>query len=139
LKRAQRLRTDLAVCGLRLWVGLNLALGHGLPKLQDQDTFLTDERLRELPWSETLGWASMLSLFGGGLLLAVGLLTRTAAGFLLATLLGAALIALQDAPFVERELALTYAVALLVLLVHGPGTLSVDQTIEKRRRSRSPW
>ena len=125
--------------GLRLWVGLNLALVHGLTKLRDPDSFIAGELVAKFPAPEFSGWFAILAEFAGGILLTLGLLTRTAAGVLLATMLGAAVVALQGAPWTQRELALTYAVCLLVLLVHGPGALSVDEVIQKQRRRRSPW
>lgn len=139
MKRTRRLHTNLAVLGLRLWVGLHLALAHGLPRLKDPDTFLSAEELERFPWSETLGWVALISLFAGGLLLSIGLLTRAAAVVLLVTLLAVAWVALAGSPGLERELALTYAVCLAVVLVHGPGSLSVDEMLDRRRRSRSPW
>lgn len=139
MKRSSRLRTEFAVFCLRLWVGLNFAFGHGLAKLQDPDSFLASELVAKFPSPDLMGWIAIIAEFAGGLLLTIGCFTRTAAGVLLATMLGAALIALQGAPWGERELSLTYAVGLLVLMLHGPGALSVDEMIEKARRRRSPW
>ena len=139
MKRTRRLHTNLAILGLRLWVGLHLTFAHGLPALKDTDTFLSNEVLERFALPELSGWAGMLSALVGGLLLSFGLLTRTAAVFLLITLIGTAWIALDGSASIERELALTYAACLVVVLVHGPGALSVDEMLERKRRSRSPW
>jgi len=82
--------TQVGVLVLRLWVGLNFALAHGLGKARDPEAFLASEAVRAFPLPEVLGWAAILSELGGGALLALGLLTRVSAAFLLATMLGAA-------------------------------------------------
>jgi len=139
VRRGKDPKTEFAVLLLRLWLGLNLAFAHGLDKFRDPDTFLAGGLVQRFPWPDTLGWVAILSEFVGGLLLTFGLLTRTAASFLLATMLGAALVALAGEPWGQRELAFGYALGLVLLLLLGPGALSLDGAIEKRRRSRSPW
>jgi uncharacterized membrane protein YphA (DoxX/SURF4 family) len=77
-----------------------------------------------------------LAHLGGGLLLAVGLLTRVSALFQIPILLGAAFVVYlpegvfsynQDFQFTALVLFL-----LILILLHGPGPLSVDHYLRKR-------
>lgn len=130
---------DFAALLLRLWLGLNLALAHGLPKLSDTQAFLSSETLQSFPLPVLSGWFAMLAEGLGGALLALGLFTRPAAAAVAATMLGAGLVAHAGDPWVAREFALTYAVVALYFLVLGGGVLSADERLRKKRRSRSPW
>ena len=128
-----------ALLALRLWVGLNFAFAHGLGKIRDPQAFLDSAGLQRFPMHEVLGWFAMLSEFAGGLLIAVGLFTRTAAGAIALTMLGAAFVVHAADPWGRKEFALTYAVACLVLIVMGAGHFSLDRWLAARRRRRSPW
>ena len=128
-----------AVVLLRVWIGLDLFFAHGLPRARDTDDFLESEELASFPSSELFGWAALLSLLVGGALLALGLFTRTAASVLLLTMLAAAFMVHGPDPWAEKELALTYAVALLFFVAWGAGDASVDAELQRRKRKRSPW
>jgi putative oxidoreductase len=124
---------------LRLWVGLNFVFSHGLAKARDPELFLSGEGVQAFPMPELLGWVAIASELGGGALLALGLFTRTSAAFLLLTMLGAAFVVHGGDPWIKQEFALTYAVLLFFLLMHGPGDPSLDGWLARRRRRRSPW
>ena len=77
--------------------------------------------------------------FFGGLALVIGLLTRLAALGLAIDMLGAILLVhLAAGFFLPRgyEFALTLLGASVALAVGGPGILSVDETIARRRAAR---
>lgn len=128
-----------AVVVLRVWIGLNLFFAHGLPMARDPEALLESGMLASLPSPELFGWAAILAEVVGGPLLALGLLTRTAASALLLTMLGAAFVAHGSDPWVEKELSLTYAAVLLFFVAYGPGGASVDGELERRRRKSSPF
>ena len=108
--------------------GSALALSHGLGKLEAPAQFILALTKRGFPLPGVFGWAALLSEFaGGGILLALGLLTRPAAGFVLITLTVAAFDIHSGDPFAKRELALAYAVVALTLLIAGPGRFSLDR------------
>jgi putative oxidoreductase len=122
---------DLALLTVRLWFGLVLALAHGQKKITDVGAFAESVARRGVPFPELLGPAAALSEFIGGLLLALGLLTRPAACFVLLTMLVAAFHVHGSDPFAKKELALCFAAAALALLVAGPGTYSLDERIRR--------
>jgi putative oxidoreductase len=129
---------DLAFLVLRLTFGAALALSHGLGKLTAPAQFILALSKRGFPLPELFGWAALLSEFAGGLLLALGLLTRPAAAFVLITLTVAAFDIHSGDPFVKRELALAYAVVALTLLIAGPGRFSLDRPSARAAKSEAP-
>ena len=78
-----------------------------------------------------------LSEFAGGLLLAVGFMTRPAAAAVLSTMAVAFFLAHSGDPFSTRELAFAYGVVALSLLASGAGAYSVDARIARRQRLRA--
>jgi len=127
---------DLALLSLRLAFGGALALTHGRAKLAAPARFLEALAKRDFPLPGFFGWAAILSEFVGGLLLAVGLLTRPAATFVVITLGVAAFDFHSADPFAKRELALAYAVVALSVAIAGPGRYSLDGWLASRSEPR---
>jgi len=125
---------DLALLVLRLGFGAALALTHGRAKLAAPARFIEALAKHDFPLPGFFGWAAILSEFAGGLLLAVGLLTRPAATFVAITLGVAAFDFHSADPFAKRELALAYAVVALSVAIAGPGRYSLDNWIAAFRR-----
>jgi putative oxidoreductase len=117
---------DWGIAVLRLGFGLILALNHGLGKMMALGKFVEGVAAGGMPIPWVLGPAAALSEFLGGLLVAVGLFARPAALFVATTMLVAVLHVHAADPFAKKELALTYAIAALAVLVAGPGKLSID-------------
>lgn len=84
------------------------------------------------PLPALFAWAAALSELGGGLLLAIGLLTRPAALTVLITMLVAAFVRNAGAPFGDRELALLYGIAALLFLLAGAGRYSLDAQLRRK-------
>ena len=74
---------------------------------------------------------SVIKLFIGGLLLALGLFTRGASLFLLATMLNAIFYVHRLDPFEKKEMAILYGIGFLIFLFAGPGRLSLDSFFRK--------
>lgn len=118
--------SDLGLLLLRVFVGLTLAFGHGIGKLPPSERFLAGVAEMGFPLPILFGWAAALSEFAGGVLLALGLLTRPAALFVGITMAVAAFIRQAGDPFAERELALLFGAVAVMLLLTGAGQYSID-------------
>ncbi len=73
-----------------------------------------------------------MSELGGGLLIALGLLTRPASAAIAGTMVVAAFIRHADDGFAKQELALVYLLISLTLLLIGPGRLSLDALLHRK-------
>jgi len=153
--RERATATDYALLLLRM-AGLLLAIGHGWAKVHGFATgaegFIGGVVRLGLPMPVLFAWAAGLSEFVGGLLVAVGLMTRTAAFFAACTMAMAAFVrhrslllfgtwigitsadpeVLQAAGDPER--ALLFLVIMLALMLMGAGRLSLDRKLADRRR-----
>lgn len=124
---------DAGLLILRLFFGLALALAHGLGKVPPSDRFIAGAAEMGFPLPSFFAWASAAAEFGGGLLLAAGLLTRPAALLIAINMVVAAFVRQAGDPFSELELALTYLVASVAILLTGPGRISLDQILRRPR------
>ena len=126
---------DVGLLILRLGFGLALAFGHGLGKLPPSQGFIDTTAGLGFPLPTLFAWAAGLSEFLGGLLLALGLLTRPAGLFVAITLGVAAFVQHAGDPFGDRELALAYFVIGLAFAVMGAGRYALDSAIRDRNPS----
>ena len=128
---------DAALALLRLGIGLMMAFGHGMSKLFQPGHFGPTEQFVQgvskmgFPAPTFFAWCSALAEFIGGLLVAIGLLTRPAAAVLAINMAVAAFITHLHAPVVasqgaSKESALLYLLPALVLLAIGAGRYSFD-------------
>jgi len=118
---------DAGLLLLRLWFGLLMAFGHGWSKLSGLSGFADKVAAMGLPAPTVMATMAALSEFAGGLLLALGLLTRFAGVAVLGTMLVAAFVVHADDPFlIKKEFALAYAAVALALAIAGPGGHSLD-------------
>ncbi len=126
---------DLGLLILRLWFGLEMALMHGLPKLQK---LFSDKNDQFFDFLGIGGTASLsLAVFGElicGILIAVGLFTRLSTIPFMITMLVAAFIVHANDPWGKMAAPLMYVIPALVLLLTGPGKYSLDQWLADRKR-----
>lgn len=125
---------DKALLLVRVLFGLTLALAHGSKKLTGLEAFVASVAKKGILLPELLAPLAMMSEFLGGLLLALGLLTRVAALFVLGTMLVAAVYVHAADPFSKKELALAYAAVALALFFWGAGRHSLDAWLFGRSR-----
>ena len=127
--------TDTGLLILRLGVGLTMAFAHGLGKIPPSQGFI-DGAVggMGLPAPALFAWLAALSEFLGGLLIAVGLLTRPAAVFLAATMAVAFFVTHGGALTGDNsgEMAFIYLVAAVALAFTGAGRFSLDATVSRR-------
>jgi putative oxidoreductase len=131
--RRRRFGNDLGLLLLRLGIGLMMAFSHGYGKFS---RWLAGG---EIQFADPIGLGPGLSLalagsaeFLGGLLLALGLMTRLATLPLAFTMAVAAFVVHAADPFQKQEFALLYLVPCLVLFFTGPGRFSLDEWLRKR-------
>ena len=132
---ARQLDTGLAI--LRIAVGL-VFIAHGGQKLFQFGFAGVTGAFGQMgiPLPGITGPLVAIVEFLGGILLVVGLFTRIAAFLLAVNMLGAMLFVHLSAGFflpAGVEFALTLFLANIAILVMGPGALSLDHSIYRRR------
>ncbi len=120
---------------LRVYAGLALALAHGINKLPPAEGLVNRVAGMGIPAPEMAAWMSGFAEFGGGLLLAAGLLTRPAALLVAMNMLVVSFMAHAGDPFGRRELPLFFLFAAIAFLLAGSGRFSLDALIHGRRRT----
>ena len=119
---------------LRLLTGAGIGY-HGYQKLfqSDMSQLIAGVGKMGFPHPEIFAWAAALSEFLGGILIALGLFTRTAALFVFCTMAVAAFVALAKDPLQAKELALAYLTISGALVFMGGGGLSFDAIFFKKK------
>jgi putative oxidoreductase len=136
------LPADVGRLVLRLVAGLTIALLHGLGKVPPAAGFV--DRIGEmgLPFPVFFAWLAAIGEFGGGLLLAAGLLTRPAALLLVGHFAVVVSMAHAGDPVGERELAVLFGAISFFYLLAGAGRFSLDGLLRRRlveaKESRKP-
>lgn len=124
---------DLALTVLRVFIGLTMAFSHGLGKIPPDEMLIGGVSALGFPAPELFAWLAGLAEFAGGVLLALGLLTRPAAAFVMITMLVAAFGAHAADPFAKKEMALLYLFTSLFFVLHGAGRWSMDHLLTKKK------
>ena len=131
--RLEHPAAHLGLAVLRVTAGVSLAVAHGFDKVPPPPGLVAAVRGMGFPAPEAFAWCAALAEAVGGLLLAVGFLTRPAA-FAVAFTMGVALFGMHwGDPWAKQELAALYGAAALCLLFAGPGRLSVDALLRDDR------
>lgn len=117
---------EIAVTVLRVFVGLSMALAHGMGKIPVNDQFVDGVRQLGLPFPVVMAWAAAFSEFVGGLLLAAGLCTRLGALSIAMTMAVAAFVVHAADPYQNKEMAFLYFVIALFFVVRGGSRYSLD-------------
>lgn len=126
------LSNEISITLLRVFAGLAMALTHGFGKIPPPEMLVGGISSMGLPAPELFAWMAALAEFAGGILLAMGLMTRPAALFLASTMLVAGFIVHGSDPFNVKEMAFLYLVIYLVFFTRGAGRWSLDYLISKK-------
>ncbi len=131
---------DVGLLVLRVGMGVMFML-HGFPKLMGGPELWTRiggaTAAVGMDFAPTfMGFMAAMGEFGGGLLLALGLLTRPACILLGITMVVAAMMHMQNGDGFNRySHALEAAILFFSLLLIGPGKLSLDEMWYRGRSS----
>ena len=123
--------TSLGLLVLRVAAGASLAINHGWVKFHDPDfksKFFGMIGGMGLPASNALAWAAIGAELVGGVLLALGFLTRVSA-FMIMCVMGVALWKVHipsHQGFAGMELPVLYGGIAVAFLLGGAGRFSVD-------------
>jgi len=123
--------SQLGLAILRVVAGLSMAFAHGLDKLPPPDGFVKLVRGLGLPAPEWLAWAAGMTEFLGGLLLAVGLMTRPAGALMAITMAVAVFGYHAGDPYNKAELATLYAAIALCFAFSGSGRFGLDRIVNR--------
>ena len=116
---------------LRIFAGVAMALGHGLGKIPPAEGLIERAASLGFPAPSFFAWVAALSEFGGGILLAIGLLTRLSGFFIALTMLVALVGVHGSDPFPAQEKALLYLFIAIAFTIKGSGDWSVDSYLRK--------
>lgn len=127
---------DIAIEALRIYLGISLLI-KGIKFFLDPEQASQYMDMTKLPFFEFLSIHVIAIVhIAGGLLLAIGLITRIAALIQVPILLGAVFFVHLQQGFFSRGQDLEYVILVLILLlvftVYGGGQLSVDHILERR-------
>lgn len=117
---------------LRVITGLSLALAHGIGKIPPSERFVENVARLGFPIPELFAWAAGWAELLGGLLLALGLLTRPASLFILITMCVAVLMHHAEDPYATKEKAILFGGVALAFLFIGSGKLGLDAVLRRK-------
>jgi putative oxidoreductase len=124
---------DAGLLLLRVAAGLALALLHGIGKIPPGQGFVGHVGGLGFPVSATAwAWAAAFAEFGGGLLLAIGLLTRPVAALVALHFVFVVFVAHAGDAISDRELPLFFLFTALLFTLVGAGRYAVDALITRR-------
>lgn len=125
-------RTDAGLLVLRLFAGLALALLHGIGKVPPSEGFVGMVGGMGMPAPALFAWLAGLAELVGGLLLAIGLLTRPAAIVVAIHFVFVVFLAHAGDAIGDRELGLFFLATAVLFALAGPGRYSVDAALGRR-------
>ncbi|HTL30509.1 MAG TPA: DoxX family protein [Tepidisphaeraceae bacterium] len=133
---------DLGLLVTRLGFGAYIAL-HGYGKLVHDDgiyimpKFIEGVQALHFPAPMLFAWMATLTELVGGLLIAIGFMTRPMAFALVFNMCVASFLAMKDAPWFDpaggtsKELPLLYLMFFILLLLIGSGRFAVEAFLRK--------
>jgi putative oxidoreductase len=121
---------EISLTLLRISAGLLMAFLHGIGKVPPSEKFIGGVTALGFPAPELFAWAAGLTELVGGILLAIGFLTRPTALLFSFTMFVAAFGVHLNDPWGDKELSLIYLVIGLVFVTRGSGKISVDHLIK---------
>jgi putative oxidoreductase len=127
---------DVALLLLRLWTGLTMAFFYGIGKMPPPPGFVSRVSDIGFPLPTVFAWAATLSEVVGGILIALGVMTRPAALTLAFTMTVAIFAVKADLPVSDpaRMNPQHYLLLCLAIAITGAGRLSIDRLLMPRTK-----
>ncbi|CAN5769765.1 DoxX family protein [soil metagenome] len=125
--------TDVGLAVVRVTAGLALAFLHGIGKIPPSEGFTGMVGGMGFPAPVLFAWLAALAEFAGGILIAIGLLTRPAAAFVAVHFVIVTLIAHAGDTMGDRELPLMFFSIAVLFALAGAGRYSVDALIGRSK------
>ena len=130
---AYSIASDIGLTVFRVFIGLSMAVAHGLGKVPPSEGFVNKVSSLGFPNPALFAWGAGLSELVCGFMLAIGLVTRISAFFLAITMGVAAFMAhggdIFGGNFAGGEKALLFFFGYLVFFFSGSGRFSVDSKL----------
>jgi putative oxidoreductase len=125
--------SDAGWAATRFIFGSSLALFHGYGKVFEGKVHGLASAVAAMgfPAPTAFAWSASIAEFLGGILVALGLLTRPAATACALTML-VALYQLRTEPLAKAELALLYLAVMVLAILVGGGRFSLDRFVRMR-------
>jgi putative oxidoreductase len=125
---------DAGLAVLRIGAGFLLLYLHGLGKLPPQEGFVGRIGGMGFPAPLVFAWLAALAESAAAILIAIGLLTRPAALYVVVHFIVVVFVAHAGDTLAERELAIMFGLVAFAIAMIGPGRFSLDAMIARRRR-----
>ena len=133
---------DIGLTFARVCIGAFMAIGHGYGKIFNDagigptDQFIKATEGMGFPAPTVFAWMAALTEFVGGILIALGLLTRPTAFFLAGNMMVAAFVAHAKNDWFgappNKEYALLFFVPALMFVFTGAGRFSIDALLRRK-------
>lgn len=139
---------DIGLAIARIGLGAFIAIGHGYAKIFHEKGFGPDAEMVQgvdamgFPMPLLFAWMASLAEFLGGILIALGLMTRPVAIALTFNMAVAAFVAHGKDPLFlssgmpAKEFALLYCLPFLMFFFTGAGRFSIDALLRRTKRPR---
>lgn len=124
---------DAGIAVLRIVGGLALAFFHGIGKVPPTEGFIGMVGGLGFPSPLLFAWLAGIAEFFGGILLALGLITRPTALLVVVHFFFVMLVAHSGDPLADRELPIIFCAIATTILLTGPGRYSLDELLARRR------
>lgn len=124
--------TDIGLGVLRVVAGLALAFLHGIGKMPPADWLVGRAGDMGFPMPTLFAWLAALAELAGGVMLALGVLTRPVAVFVTIHFVIVVLLAHAGDPIADRELPILFLSIATLFALAGPGRYSLDALIRGR-------
>lgn len=125
--------TDIGLAVVRVAAGLAIAFLHGINKVPPSDGFVGMVGGMGFPAPALFAWLAAIAEFVGGIMIAIGLLTRPAAAYVAIHFVVVAFIAHAGDSMGDRELPLIFLSIAVLFALSGAGRYSVDALIGRSK------